>query len=212
MHPIRASWFPEEIPQVRLLGDSNKGSGGIDSLDAVAVMGRDPDRTPVALWREKTGRSIAPRSIQHASDPRCEVPSRQERVAAAYQQRTGSKVRKVDRSLRHPTFPFMQALLEWAVLEDPHVQAVLCRCADTPNAERWVDGAPRAVQIEAQHLMAVADLQAVDMGVSLRDRDLQVFRLLRDDALIARLVVEEALFWERVLTDTPPIDPPRIAW
>ena len=106
----------------------------------------------------------------------------------------------------------MQALLEWAVLEDPHVQAVLCRCADTPNAERWVDGAPRAVQIEAQHLMAVADLQAVDMAASLRDGDLRVFRLLRDDALIARLVVEEALFWERVLTDTPPIDPPRIAW
>ena len=106
----------------------------------------------------------------------------------------------------------MQALLEWAVLEDPHVQAVLCRGADTPNAERCVDGARRAVQIEAQHLMAVADLQAIDMAVSLRDGDLRVFRLLRDDALIGRLVVEESLFWERVLTDTPPIDPPRIAW
>ena len=211
MHPIRASWFPEELPQERPLVDSIKGQGGIDSLDAVAVMGRDPVRTPLALWREKTGRSIAPQT-QHASDPRCEVPSRQARVAAAYQQRTGSKVRKVDRSLRHPTFPFMQALLEWAVLEDLHVQAVLCRCTDTPNAERWVGGAPRAVQIEAQHLMAVAELQAVDMAVSLRDGDLQVFRLLRDDALIGRLVVEEALFWERVLTDTPPIDPPRIAW
>ena len=40
---------------------------------------------------------------------------------------------------------------------------------------------------------------------------LKIHRLQRDDPLIARLVVHEALCWELVLTDAPPIDAPRIA-
>ena len=212
MHQIRAPWLQEAMSQESLLIDANKGWGGIDGVEAVAVMGRDPDRTPLALWREKTGRSTPTQAVQQAGDLRFEVSLRQTRIAAAYHQQTGRKVRKVDRLLRHPTFPFMQASLEWAVLDDPHVQAVLCRYADDEAQDPRVGGVLCAIQIEAQHQMAVADLWAVDMAVLHGDGCLQIHRLPRDDALIARLVVHEALFWELVLTDTPPIDPPRIAW
>lgn len=212
MHQIRTSWLREAMSQEPLLVDSNKGRGGIDGVEAIAVMGRDPDKTPLALWREKTGRFTPTQAIRQGGDLRFEASLRQARIAVTYRQRTGRKLRKVDRQLWHPTFPFMQASLEWTVAGDPYVQAVLYRYVDDQEENRRVGGVTRAIQIEAQHLMAVADLWAVDVAVLHGDGCLQIHRLPRDDALIARLVVHEALFWELVLTDTPPIDPPRIAW
>lgn len=212
MNEICTSWLQEAMSQEPLLVDSNQGRGGIDRVEAVAVMGRDPDKTPLALWREKTGRSAPAQAVQQEGDRRFWASLMEAKIAANYRQRTGRWVRKVDQPLWHPTFPFMTAVLEWIVLDDPHIQALLCRYADAQAADLWDGGVPRAIQVEAQHLMVVADLWAVDVAVLPCDGHLQIHRLQRDDALIARLVVHEALFWELVLTDTPPIDPPRIAW
>lgn len=212
MNQICTFWLQEAMSQEPLLIDPNKGRVGIGSVEAVAVMGRDPGKTPLALRREKTGRSTPTQAVRLAGDLRFEALLRQAGIATAYRQRTGRKVLKVDRQLCHPAFPFVQAFLEWTVLDEPHVQAVLCRYADEQATDVRVGGVTLAIKIEAQHLMTVAELWAVDVAMLRCQGCLQINRLQHDDALVARLVVHEALFLELVLTDTPPIDPPRIAW
>jgi predicted phage-related endonuclease len=55
-----------------------------------------------------------------------------------------------------------------------------------------------------QHQLAVTGKRAAHVAVLLCGQALEVFRVERDDGLIARLIELEARFWHYVETDTPP--------
>lgn len=178
--------------------------GGIGSSDAAAAVGLNPYKSPLELWMEKTGRALANEEQTGFDDPRYWGTLLEPYVAIAYQQKTDRRVRKINAVLQHPSFPFMLANIDREVVGSPEVQILECKTAGEFGSRQWRDGVPEYVQIQVQHQLAVTGKAAADVAVLLCGQQLEIFRIDRDEDVIARLVVLEARFWEYVETDTPP--------
>ncbi|WP_213298044.1 YqaJ viral recombinase family protein [Paraburkholderia sacchari] len=179
---------------------------GIGGSDAAAAVGLNPYMSPLELWLIKTGRDAnLPRpDPQDTSEPIYWGTLLEPIVAASYTKQTGNKVRRVNAVLQHPTIPFMLANVDREVVGCRDVQLLECKTAGEFGARLWRDGVPEYVQLQVQHQLAVTGRQAADVAVLICGQKLEVHRIARDDALIARLIELEAAFWRFVETDTPP--------
>ncbi len=127
-------------------------------------------------------------------------------VAAHYTKRTGNRVRRINAVLQHPdpSLPWMLANIDREVTGAPDVQILECKTAGINGARLWKDGVPEYVQLQVHHQLAVTGKQAADVAVLLAGQHLEIHRIERDEALIARLIELERRFWHYVETDTPP--------
>lgn len=178
--------------------------GGIGSSDAAAAVGLCPYKSPLELWMEKTGGTPATEDTPAQDDPRYWGTLLEPYVAAAYTELTGRKVRRINAVLRHPTFPFMLANIDREVVGCPDVQILECKTAGEFGSRLWKEGVPEYVQLQVQHQLAVTGKQAADVAVLLCGQQLEIHRIVRDEEVIARLVVLEAAFWEHVEQDRQP--------
>ena len=179
---------------------------GIGGSDAAAAVGLNPYMSPLELWLIKTGRDAnLPRpDPQDTSEPVYWGTLLEPIVAASYTKQTGNKVRRVNAVLQHPTIPFMLANVDREVVGCRDVQLLECKTAGEFGARLWRDSVPEYVQLQVQHQLAVTGRQAADVAVLICGQKLEVHRVARDDALIARLIELEAAFWRFVEIDTPP--------
>jgi len=179
---------------------------GIGGSDAAAAVGLSPYMSPLELWLVKTGRdaNLPKPDSNDTTEPVYWGTLLEPIVAASYTKQTGNRVRRVNAVLQHPTIPFMLANIDREVVGHRNVQLLECKTAGEFGARLWRDGVPEYVQIQVQHQLAVTGRQAADVAVLLCGQKLEVHRVVRDDALIARLIELEAAFWRYVETDTPP--------
>ncbi|WP_414444654.1 YqaJ viral recombinase family protein [Burkholderia sp. 22PA0106] len=179
---------------------------GIGGSDAAAAVGLNPYKSQLELWLEKTGRdaNLPKPNPDDTTEPVYWGTLLEPIVAASYTKQTGNRVRRINAVLRHPTIPWMLANLDREVVGMREVQILECKTAGEFGARLWRDGVPEYVQLQVQHQLAVSGKQAVDVAVLLCGQKLDVHRIKRDDALIARLIELEAAFWQYVETDTPP--------
>lgn len=179
---------------------------GIGGSDAAAAVGQNPYMSALELWLDKTGRGDGlPRPDPgDTTSPTYWGNLLEPIVAAAYTQQTGNRVRKVNAVLRHPTIPWMLANIDREVVGMPDVQLLECKTAGEFGSRLWREDVPEYVILQVQHQLAVTGKRAADVAVLLCGQALEVHRIERDDALIARLIELEAAFWRYVETDTPP--------
>jgi len=181
---------------------------GIGSSDAAAAVGLNPYKSPLELWLEKTGRDGAlPKADPQDEDSPLYWGHLLELIVAAhYRQRTGRRVRRVNAVLQHPDpqLSWMLANLDREVLGSGEVQILECKTAGLNGARLWKEGVPEYVQLQVMHQLAVTGKQAADVAVLLGGQRLEIHRLERDEALIARLIRLERQFWQYVVSDTPP--------
>ena len=179
---------------------------GIGGSDATAAVGLSPYMSQLELWLIKTGRDAnLPRpDPTDTTEPIYWGTLLEPIVAAAYTQQTGRRVRKVNAVLQHPTIPLMLANLDREIVGVPDVSILECKTAGEFGARLWRDGVPEYVQLQVQHQLAVTGKRAADVAVLLCGQALEVHRIERDDALIARLIELERQFWRYVETDIPP--------
>ncbi|CAN0622771.1 Endonuclease [Burkholderia multivorans] len=179
---------------------------GIGGSDAAAAVGLNPYLSALELWLIKTGRdaNLPKPDANDTTEPVYWGTLLEPIVAASYTKQTGNKVRRVNAVLQHPTIPFMLANIDREVVGNRKVQLLECKTAGEFGARLWRDGVPEYVQLQVQHQLAVTGKQAADVAVLLCGQKLEVHRVVRDDALIARLIELEAAFWRYVETDTPP--------
>ena len=193
----------QELSRDDWLAVRRKGIGG---SDAAAAVGLNPYMSPLELWLDKTGRS---EGIPHPAPDDTTSPTYwgtllEPIVAAVYTRITGNRVRKINAVLRHPTIPWMLVNIDREVVGASDVQILECKTAGEHGARLWRDGVPEYVELQVQHQLAVTGKTAAHVAVLLCGQALEVFRIERDDALIARLIELEARFWRYVETDTPP--------
>ena len=159
---------------------------------------------------EKTGRApVAPPGDGGADDlsPMYWGSLLEPIVAAHYTRRTGNRVRRINAVLQHPEHSWMLANIDREVVGASDVQILECKTAGIHGARLWRDGVPEYVQLQVMHQLAVTGKQAADVAVLLGGQELQVFRIERDDTLIAQLVALEQQFWGYVERDQqPPAD------
>lgn len=181
---------------------------GIGSSDAAAAVGVSPYQSPLELWMIKTGRTQGLPQLD-ADDDRTPVHWGQVLepiVARAYERRTGNRVRRVNAVLQHPDPDrhWMLANIDREVVANPQVQILECKTAGLFGARHWQDGVPEYVQVQVQHQLAVTGKGAADVAVLIAGQELRIFRIERDESLIADLIQLERHFWRFVETDTPP--------
>ncbi|WP_175786949.1 YqaJ viral recombinase family protein [Burkholderia anthina] len=179
---------------------------GIGGSDAAAAVGLNPYMSPLELWLDKTGRAdgMSRPEPDDTTSPTYWGTLLEPIVAAVYTKQTGNRVRRVNAVLRHPTIPWMLANVDREVLGSCDVQLLECKTAGEFGARLWRDGVPEYVELQVQHQLAVTGKQVAHVAVLLCGQALEVFRIERDDGLIARLVELEGRFWRYVTADTPP--------
>ncbi|MGE0983797.1 YqaJ viral recombinase family protein [Ralstonia pseudosolanacearum] len=193
----------KDLPREDWLAVRKNGIGG---SDAAAAVGLNPFKSQTELWLEKTSRDadLPKPDPNDTSEPVFWGTMLEPIVCAAYSKQTGNRVRRLNSVLRHPTVPFMLANLDREVVGTPDVQILECKTAGLFGARHWQDGPPEYVVLQVQHQLAVTGKQAADVAVLLCGQRLEVYRIERDNELIARLIQLEAEFWRYVETDTPP--------
>ncbi|MCD2451140.1 YqaJ viral recombinase family protein [Methylicorpusculum oleiharenae] len=181
---------------------------GIGSSDAAAAVGLNPYQSQLELWLEKTGRDDnLPKIDPHdETSPTYWGNLLEPIVAAHYRQRTGHKVRRINAVLQHPHphLFWMLANIDREVVGCDEVHILECKTAGINGARLWRDGVPEYVQLQVQHQLAVTGKATADVAVLLGGQALEIHRIHRDEALIARLIQLEQRFWHYVETDTPP--------
>ncbi len=181
---------------------------GIGCRDAAAALGRDPFKSQVRLWMEKTGRQnlLHPTKIQDDSLTywgRLLEPI----VAAHYTNRTGRRIRQVNATQQHPKHAWMLATVTREVVDAPDVQLLECLCVGMDVAPLWAQGVPEYMRLRVVHLLAVTGHSAADVVVLVGGQDLQIYRIERDEAEISRLIRQERAFWRGVELDQVPPAP-----
>ncbi|MFZ3001615.1 MAG: YqaJ viral recombinase family protein [Undibacterium umbellatum] len=181
---------------------------GIGSSDAGTAVGLNPYQSPLELWMVKTGRDADLPKI----DPNDETSPTywgsllEPIVAAHYTRRTGNRVRKINAVLQHPDpdKSWMLANIDREVTSAPDVQILECKTAGEFGVRLWRDGVPEYIVCQVQHQLAVTGKAAADVCVLVCGQEIRIYRITRDDELIARLIELERQFWHYVETDTPP--------
>ena len=180
---------------------------GIGSSDAAAACGIHPYLSMLELWMIKTGRLHS-----HLDDdidgysPLYWGNTLEPMVAKYYQQHTGNKVRRVNAILQHPDPDnhFMLANLDYAIMGSDEVQILECKTAGEHGAKLWKHGVPLYVTCQVQHQLAVTGKSAAHICVLLCGHEAKIYKVERDERLIASIIEQERLFWQYVETDTPP--------
>lgn len=183
--------------------------GGIGSSDAASAVGLNPYKSQLELWMEKTGRDggLPKTDPNDETSPMYWGTLLESIVAAHYTKRTGHKVRRINAVLQHPKEPWMLANLDREVIGATGVQILECKTAGINGARLWKEGVPEYVQLQVMHQLAVTGKQAADVAVLICGQELQVHRIDRDEAMIARLIELERQFWRYVeLDQAPPAD------
>ena len=192
---------------------------GIGGSDAAAAVGLNPYQSQLELWMIKTGRFTENDCDDNQSgiDSRNSViPDIESKmywgqilepiVAQHYTKVTGRKVRKVNAILQHPDSDksWMLANIDYRVIGSSEVQLLECKTAGEYGAKLWKDGVPEYVECQVQHQLAVTGLQAADVCVLICGQQLKIYRIDRDEELIAKLIELERLFWQYVQSNIPP--------
>ena len=179
---------------------------GIGSSDAAAAVGLNPYQSQLELWMQKTGKADLLPAVDPSDDssPMFWGSLLEPIVAAHYTKRTGNKVRRVNAVLQHPEHPWMLANVDREVVGASDVQLLECKTAGIHGARLWRDGVPEYVQLQVMHQLAVTGHQAADVAVLVGGQELRIFRIERDEALIARLIALEHAFWDMVQNGTTP--------
>ena len=181
---------------------------GIGSSDAAAAVGLNPYKSQLELWLEKTGRdtSLPKLDPQDEDSPAYWGNILEPIVATHYSRRSGHRVRRINAVLQHPDpkLAWMLANIDREVIGAPEVQILECKTAGINGARLWKEGVPEYVQLQVMHQLAVTGKQAADVAVLLGGQHLEIHRIERDESMIARLIDLERLFWDYVVSDTPP--------
>ena len=181
---------------------------GIGSSDAAAAVGLNPYKSQLELWLEKTGRDSSLPKLDHNDE---ESPAYwgnilEPIVATHYTKRSGHRVRRINAVLQHPDpkLPWMLANIDREVIGTDNVQILECKTAGINGARLWKEGVPEYVQLQVMHQLAVTGKQAADVAILLGGQHLEIHRIERDESMITRLIDLELLFWDYVVSDTPP--------
>jgi putative phage-type endonuclease len=179
---------------------------GIGSSDAAAAVGLNPYKSQLELWLEKTGRdtNLPKPDPNDDTSPMFWGTLLEVFVAAHYTKKTGNRIRKVNAILQHPEHSFMLANLDREVIGAPDVQVLECKTTGINGQRLWKDGVPEYIQLQVMHQLSVTGKQAADVAVLVCGNDFRVYRIKRDEKMIARLIELEKQFWQYVITDTPP--------
>lgn len=192
---------------------------GIGGSDAGVITGDDPFRSAMSLWLEKSG--YLERDPDDTDEPRYWGRVLEPAVIDRFERDTGLFVHSRQLCMQHDVDAWRRATIDGLVHEvlertpfnapEPAVLPGgvlgLFEGKTTSKYREWEDGPPVHVQLQAQHNMDVAGVDAAWVAVLFTAPIVHfaTFELARDESVLEPLREMEARFWRRVLEgDAPP--------
>lgn len=181
---------------------------GLGGSDAAAALGLSPWKTPFQLYLEKRGQ-VTPEDLSENAAVMWGT-ALEEAVLGRYAERTGLRVRRVAENARHPDHPFMIANLDAKVTGEPiGVEAKTTNVFQANDATLWgepeTDQVPESYLVQCQHYMAVKGYVRFDVALFCgTHEDIRIYRVPRNEKLIAALIEREAAFWRCVTEGVAP--------
>lgn len=173
---------------------------GIGGSDASAILGFNRWKSAFQLYIEKTSDFV------EESDNEAAYWGNvlEDVVAREFAKRTGKKIRKINRMLRHPSHYFMTANLDRDVVGE---KAFLeCKTASEYLKDSWNgEDVPAAYLCQLQHYLAVTGYEKAYIAVLIGGNKFVWKEVARDDEFIELMIQHEKEFWENhVLANVPP--------
>lgn len=184
------------MPHEEWLERRRKSIGG---SDAAAVVGLNAYVSPYSLWAEKTGKVPG-----FAGNLATEIGTYMEEfVAQKFAQESGKKVRRFNKIIYNPDYPFAHVNIDRDVVgEDAGLE---CKTTDSLNMKKFRGGEyPANYYVQCVHSMAITGAKRWYLAVLIGNKEFKWFTIERDEDEIAALMTAEADFWELVKKDTPP--------
>lgn len=189
---------------------------GIGGSDIGAIMGLSKYRSPVDVWLEKTRRIEPDAEMSEAAYFGIELESF---VAAEYSKRSGNRVQRINRAIKHSQHEWMIANIDRAVVAEGTraridkdgvlvgIDGLLeCKTASAYLEREWLDeSAPLAYVAQCQWYMAVTGAAWCDLAVLIGGQKYVCHRIERDESIIEAVTEAGRQFWfGNVQADQPP--------
>jgi len=181
---------------------------GIGGSDAATVLGFNPYKTPYELWAEKTGK-VEPDDLSdqkniifgHALEPV---------IAVMYQEETGNKVRRNNKTLTNDKYPLLIGHIDRDVVGQKKLLEI--KNVGWRMKEYW--GQPGTDEVASYYLpqvhvyMMLLDYESADVAAYFGGDDLAIYTVERNERFNTVMYDKIHDFWnDYVVSDVaPPMD------
>ena len=190
---------------------------GIGGSEIAAIVGLNQYKTPMQIWESK----VNPVQDEETSQPAYWGTVLEDVVAKEYALRTGNKVQRLTKQMRHPDFNFAIANIDRAVI-NPTISGNVrwkdgklttdrileCKTANGFMAKQWgeagSDQVPDSYLIQCQWYLGITGASVCDLAVLIGGQDFRIYTINRDDELINDLLQQGAALWELVKNNIAP--------
>lgn len=177
-------------------------SQGLGGSDASIILGLNPFKNRVELWEEKTGAKVPP-DLSDIEKIKWGVLL-EDIIAKEYADRTGKRVRNVNRTYRHKDFPFLQGHIDKKI--EGLNAGVEIKNVGLRQAKYWMKQPPIYYEYQVLHYLAITGFDYFDVVALVGGQELMIHTIRRDEEKINELVRKEVEFWnEYVLKKVPPM-------
>lgn len=169
----------------------------IGGSDAAAVVGMSPYKSAYTLWAEKTGRLP-----EFEGNLATEVGSYlEEFVAKKFSEETGKKVRRKNATFVNDRYPFACANVDREIVGEDALLEIKTTTSVPIMRQLRGEDFPEAYYCQCVHYLAVTERKRIYLAVLIRNRELKIYTLERDEDEIAALMNAERDFWDFVERD-----------
>lgn len=176
----------------------------VGGSDAAAACGLSSYKSELSLYLEK----------RQEAEPQAIDPALAERghylepaICHWYEQKTGFSVRRRNSLIRHRDYPWMAANIDRDVVGQPGILEAksITMWRRDQFGEPGTDAVPTEHLMQGHHYLACMPAKKwLDYAVLDGSFNLRIYRIERDEDMIARLIARELQFWRCVQTGTPP--------
>ena len=177
---------------------------GIGGSDASVIMGKNPYRSILQLWEEKTGKlPVTDDGNEYTYWGNVMEPI----IRKEFMNRTGLKVRQKHAMIFHKDYPYLFADVDGIVTDERGEKCIFeAKTASQYKAEQWEDGVPEEYILQVQHYLEVCGMDKAYIAALIGGNKFVFHTIYRDEELIRNLISREKEFWEGcVLTGTEPV-------
>jgi len=179
-------------------------NAGLGASDAAAAVGLSKWKSPYELWLEKTGQ--ASDEVDPDALPIVMGNALEPVVLAHFTKRTGLTVSRRQEQVVDPTWPTRWVTLDGVASDGGLIEAKSAGFADPAEwgDEHEDDAVPMQYYLQGQHGLACTGAEFTYMPLIVLNRQFRLYRIRRDNDVIAQLTEHERLFWACVEARTPP--------
>lgn len=167
---------------------------GIGGSDASVIMGKNPYRSILQLWEDKTGKlPVADSENEYTYWGNVMEPI----IRKEFMNRTGLKVRQKHSMIFHPDYPYLFADVDGIATDERGEKCIFeAKTASQYKAEQWENGVPEEYVLQVQHYLEVCGMNKAYVAALIGGNKFIFYTIYRDEELIRELVSKERKFWE----------------